>query len=478
MRITQRVASQLPRLTLFSGPTCSLCDTAKEELAKVRKNVRLPLEVSSLRVADERRTTAETISFGNSEHPGSRTGAVETQICLLDPSSSPRGQGNRERQMGRDSGHSGVGRMGSKERAEGHGDEVEELVTQNQTHTHPDSSLESELSHIPTEYLFFTDISSGPNPHIDPYFNGTYIRNSEVVIGETTKPEDTESQPTLTPHCFNCGHPEHAVSKCPFRIDRGLVELSRQYYDFFRDIYNTRLGGDFHGRLYSVEEWKQTRLSWLECFVPGKIRGPELRDALGMPMSCEYENEEQAAQASGQDEWLRNMALWGYPPGWESRSNPLEEMKRRIAHQCVDEDIEDDTILLHNDDGVTEAVSLHQDNPKTVLVDTDEETLCDGDSDDPRSGEAPPIRRWAEYPTSHFLYSLLPVYRQVALPPIGDEPPPPPAESPPPLPPAPSLPPPPLPDDPPHHHPLLRFTQLLVRRRRRNVIWTCQTMNK
>ncbi|KAL0067073.1 hypothetical protein AAF712_005860 [Marasmius tenuissimus] len=430
MRITQRVASQLPRLTLFSGPSCSLCDTAKEELAKVRKNV-------------------QTISSGNSEYPGSGTGAVETQICLLDPSSSPRRQGNRERQMGRDSGQSGIGGMGSEERARRHGDDVEELVTQNQAHAHPDSSSESELSRIPTEYLFFTDISSGPNPYIDPYFNGTYIRNSEVVIGETIDPEDTESQPTLTSHCFNCGHPEHAVSKCPFRIDRGLVELSRQYYDFFRDIYNTRIGGDFHGRLYSVEEWKQTRLSWLEYFVPGKIQGPELRDALGMPMFCNAENEEQEAQASGQDEWLRNMALWGYPPGWESRSNPLAEMRRRIVDQCTDEDVEDQTLVLHQDDGVTETVSLLRDNSGTVLVDTDEETLSSDDSHNSRGGEVSSLRRWAEYPTSHFLYRLLPVYRQAALPPIGDEPPPPPAESPPPLPPAPPLPPPPPPDDPP-----------------------------
>ncbi len=33
------VAKAIPRLTLFSGPNCSLCDIAKAELEKVRKQV-------------------------------------------------------------------------------------------------------------------------------------------------------------------------------------------------------------------------------------------------------------------------------------------------------------------------------------------------------------------------------------------------------------------------------------------------------
>ncbi|KZP01511.1 DUF836-domain-containing protein [Calocera viscosa TUFC12733] len=37
--------ARLPRLTLFSGPCCSLCDVAKEELAKVRSQAPFSLQV-------------------------------------------------------------------------------------------------------------------------------------------------------------------------------------------------------------------------------------------------------------------------------------------------------------------------------------------------------------------------------------------------------------------------------------------------
>ncbi|KAL0570143.1 hypothetical protein V5O48_011821 [Marasmius crinis-equi] len=349
--------------------------------------------------------------------------------------------------MGCDSGHTGIGGMGPEENR---GDEISVAQTQTQS-----NELDSDLSHIPSEYLFFTDTSPGPNPIIDLYFSGIYIRNSESIIGEKPEPE-SEERDALTSHCFNCGHPEHVVSACPFRVDRELVALSRQYYDFFREIYDeNRVGSSgFSGRLHSVEEWKHTRLSWLGQFVPGVIQGAELREALGMPEAGGSEFAEREAQARGQDEWLRNMALWGYPPGWTSRGKdtPWGEMRARVLDQCVEEDAETDIFHLYNENGASEAVPLPSNVDESVA--TDEETLTSdlSDSESSRGDGNGSLRRWAEYPNTHFLWSLLPTYTGYTLPPIGvkdapSPPPPPPTENPPPLPPPPLHDPPPLPPD-------------------------------
>lgn len=237
------------------------------------------------------------------------------------------------------------------------------------------------------------------------------------------------------------------------------------YYEFFRDFYNKdRIGGDFSGRLYSVEEWKQTRLSWTEKFVPGEIRGVELREALGMPLASKMDGRgEVEVQERGQEEWLRNMALWGYPPGWTDRSgNPWEAVRKRISDQYVGGEDEDGThdFFISDGAGNLEVVSLGM---KSDARGIDEEAR-DVEDPEPHSERT---RRWAKYPNTYFLDSLLPVYTGLTLPPIpGESPssppllsqgsrpspslPPPPDGSPPPLPPPPpdALPPPlPPPDD-------------------------------
>ncbi|KAH9048563.1 hypothetical protein EDB84DRAFT_1434212 [Lactarius hengduanensis] len=41
-------AARLARLTLYSGPNCSLCDVAKAELAKVRQTYQFELDVVNI----------------------------------------------------------------------------------------------------------------------------------------------------------------------------------------------------------------------------------------------------------------------------------------------------------------------------------------------------------------------------------------------------------------------------------------------
>ncbi|KAK7034696.1 hypothetical protein VNI00_012103 [Paramarasmius palmivorus] len=417
--------------------------------------------------------------------------------------------------MGCNSSNGGIEEMGCGDRAryaEG-AENLEVKVTQGQSFTkassptaNGDAALSSsELSHIPSEYLFFSDtlpelpdvVSSWMPASKGSYINGIYLRNSELVIGDPDKEDSKDSLFTdpLIPHCFNCGSPEHNVSSCPFRVDRELVALSRQYYEFFRDLYDEqRIGhNEFSGRLYSVEDWKRTRLSWLDHFVPdtkgqegctrrrilerlnkamlrglesrlrrapstslvmfGRLLSMSLRDALGIG-----EDDSVDLQA----EWLQNMALWGYPPGWASHENPQEAVRERIAHQFsgsggeTSDGTTTNEFYVFDTPDTTETILLSEPNEGDKDICNESATVSEGtlDSSDDRYQE--PVRRWATYPNTYFSSSLLPVYNGFALPAVGDdlphpppqtlisEPPPPPSTTPPPLPPPlNSLPPPP-----------------------------------
>ncbi|KAF9261450.1 hypothetical protein L218DRAFT_1078666 [Marasmius fiardii PR-910] len=405
MRVTLRAASQLPRLTLFSGPSCSLCDTAKEELAKVRKNRSFHLETINIQDPGQERWKHKYVYWIPALHLEGKEIAKGRWDASRDAAVRPdSGQGER---------------------------------------VPSELDSPSELSHIPSEYLFFSDISPSTAGYHDYYnTNGVYTRSTEAVIGEFPNPEETNEQWTVTSRCFNCGDPSHVVSACPFRFNKELIELSRLYYEFFRDIYHdSSIRSGFSGRLYSVEEWKQIRLSWVDQFVPGEIRGVELREALGMPVTVPAdERQEEECQAQGQEEWLRNMALWGYPPGWTNRvGNPQEAMRKRILDQCVGDEDEDGaaSFFLCDSTGKLELVSFNSSS------NSDEETHDATETELKVQTSA----RWAKYPNTYFLDSLLPVYTGLSLPPVpGDSPIP----SPPPLPPnvaPPPLPPPPPPPD-------------------------------
>ncbi|KAF8163631.1 hypothetical protein B0H34DRAFT_795314 [Crassisporium funariophilum] len=141
--------------------------------------------------------------------------------------------------------------------------------------------------------------------------------------------------------CFNCGDPDHKVTDCPFRVNRELIALSRQYYQF----YQGTLGLGNWKRIHTVEAWRQQRLNWLEEFEPGKIKGELLKDAL----------------ASGNEEWLRNIANWGYPPGWIRATDPRECVRDRIWSEnnggITDELDDDEPFEIHGDD-IVESISF------------------------------------------------------------------------------------------------------------------------
>ena len=346
--------------------------------------------------------TLESFPAGYHQYPGQRAGKVEKEICLLDTCSPSRGQGNCQRSLGRTNSPSGSETMGIPD---GHRDDRQtpELV-----------------------FPIFTDLS--------PYTDGwesfrTYERSDTDILGtqkENEKDED-DVHPTNPSRCFNCGHPDHKVTECPFRANRELIALSRQYYEFFQGT----LGLGNSQRLHTVEAWRQQRLSWLEEFEPGTIKGELLKDAI----------------ADSNDEWLKNISVWGYPLGWVSHLDPRERVRDRIWNENNGDVVEEleaaEPFEIHGDEEVVELLSFEGAFHHTASSPPSPSALplCSG----------PPIR-WATYPTSYFSSQALVLY----TPPARNEPwyssvfddtaayqnqfsasnqPPPPEEEPPPLPP-------------------------------------------
>ncbi|KAI0707939.1 hypothetical protein C8Q76DRAFT_778493 [Earliella scabrosa] len=276
---------RIARLTLFSGPQCSLCDTAKAELAKVRQHRLFELETVNIHDEGQERWKKKYVYWIPALH------------------------------------------IEGKEVAKGRWD------------ADTDSPLETPL----------------------------YTRVHEDVLGDAV---DNEAS-TDVHRCFNCGSPDHVVSTCPEPVHRALVALSRQLFNFFRG----ESSGPFH-RIHEVEEWRRQRLAWLDAFEPGEIRGSALRDALGLEEGDRGEH----------GEWLKNMAYWGYPPGWIGERDPREHVWARITGAGEDSDSDDFEFTIHTDDG-QECCTL----PGTVR--------SNADADDDATSTSTP-RRWAQYPAT------------------------------------------------------------------------------
>ncbi|KAL1760904.1 hypothetical protein FB107DRAFT_286534 [Schizophyllum commune] len=388
-------AARIPRLRLFSGPNCSLCDIAKAELAQVRKTVRFHLCLPPSTFPSDMRPPAR-LRARDDQHPGSQPGVLEAKVCVLDPRAAHRRQGGSEGEMGRADGDRGAGEVEAG--AGGGEDEYRRRL---------DEHVEEQLKLVPSHCLYFEQDFPGEPGYT---FRGVYERVTDDVLGEededATDPHSNRSdaRPSRS-RCFNCGSPEHILAACPDPISRPLVALSRQMHDFYRGSASALGSG---GRLWVVEEWRGQRLRWLEEFQPGEVRGEGLHEALG---------------TDGQRPWLENMMIWGYPPGWYSAEDPRERPEEYHP---------DESFAVHHDEGV-EDVSFT--SPPS-----------EEDSEPAQHAEPDMPRRWANVYNGF----TLPLFDGMPPPPFSwDAPPPqPPSGSPPPLPSASSPPPLPPPDSP------------------------------
>lgn len=332
-----------------------------------------------------------TIPAGYNQYPGPRPGKVEEEICLLDPGSPSGRQRDRQGSVGCSDGEPSSRQMG--ETARGGGGQASQLASQ----------------------VYFSHVTPGvAAPEWEPF--GIYTRDFEPILGEEGDPEKPLAINLKTSRCFNCGSSEHVVASCPSPVNRQLISLSRQFYDFLKAAHGFV---DFK-RVHVVEEWRQQRLQWLEIFEPGEIRGELLRDALD----------------SEDGDWLRNMAIWGYPKGWVSCHDPRILVTKMIWNENTDPDDDEsedqEPFLIFGDDGCTEEISFSDpclEVHDEISVDEDEQSDSESTTSSTTAPRDPIFitdqespsqpTRWAHYPPTHFASHLLPIYSGSALPPIS-----------------------------------------------------------
>jgi zinc finger CCHC domain-containing protein 8 len=223
-----------------------------------------------------------------------------------------------------------------------------------------------------------------------------YDRIPGITLGE----EKDELLPSIGQDlrlCFNCGSPDHAVASCPEPIDRQLVSLSRQFFNF---LHPDPIGRETT-RFYVAEGWRQQRLEWLRFYEPGAIRGPLLRDALGL----------QEGDPGNTVEWLRNMAYWGYPPGWVGCRDPRQLVCSRILKdeaegQVAAQEWESFMIFEGTDDD--EEIDLRLSSLRGPL------TPSPAASSSTTPVDVEPTR-WATYPNTYFFTIALSIYNGTSL---------------------------------------------------------------
>jgi len=299
------------------------------------------------------------------------------------------------------------------------------------------------------ELTYFVDTNGQSQSDCSPF----YHRDIEDILGQQddlsyiTNP-DTSTDPR---RCFNCGSPSHTLSDCPSPRNHPLISLSRQLFTFHQQLQQSahrQALGDIE-RIHVVEGRKQERLDFLDWFEPGEVRSCLLREALGL-------DEDEGGNVDGDGEWLRNMAIWGYPKGWIGERDPRYKVMRRIEGEVDDDDDGDDEdpFVIFGDANEQEEIKFTP-SPQQKTY-TKAKHMPESPNEDPPL--TPKIHRWASYPTTYFSSALLPVYTGYALPPLptdspqifapnrqafkdninivsGNDPPPPPSITPPPLPP-------------------------------------------
>ncbi|TBU35435.1 hypothetical protein BD311DRAFT_734686 [Dichomitus squalens] len=166
-------------------------------------------------------------------------------------------------------------------------------------------------------------------------------------------------------------------------------------------------------RVHEVEEWRRERLEWLDKFEPGQIRGPLLREALGL----------EDGDPGERVPWLPIIAMWGYPPGWVGPRDPREHVWKRIQEglQVDDEDESEDDSFYIFAEGEPELCQLSGDgqaDSRSRMPPTPDKH----ESDEASAASVESSARWAAYPDTYFLPSKLPIYTGQSLPALRGNP--------------------------------------------------------
>ncbi|KZT26600.1 DUF836-domain-containing protein [Neolentinus lepideus HHB14362 ss-1] len=380
---------RVARLTLFSGPNCSLCDIAKAELSKVRATRPFHLDIVNIQDKGQEKWKKKYVYWIPALH------------------------------------------LDGKEIAKGRWDG--QTVTQALDKWEQETKTQGSFKDPQWSSGLVQDSSR-------VWADGGcyYERYTDDVLGAADDVHTEVFQDDGRSRCFNCGSPGHNVSACPLPLDRQLIALSRQ----LRNFYHEQDSGQGEGqRFHVVEEWKNRRLRWLDEFEPGEVRSTILREALGLG---EHDAGEHAP-------WLKNMAVWGYPKGWVGESDPREKVALRILdikqgdeyneapffifgdndEEQVDSKrlpdsimplaLEDDTSQAEDDEGSDNSPTSEDDASCASGAYVAPSRGVDGNhgAGIPVMDETNAVQRWAKCPPTYFSAELLPVYSGVALPPLS-----------------------------------------------------------
>ncbi|BGP29182.1 hypothetical protein JCM10296v2_000920 [Rhodotorula toruloides] len=425
--------TRLPTVTLFtSGPTCSLCEVAKADLAQVQA-----VQPFHLRLYDIRKRPDDPLEY---ERTAWRR-LYQYDVPVLHFSKD-------------DTIDSLAGRKGAGGRVMKHRIDKEKLarLVKQWTEQMPEGeAAESTSSPSTTAAADDEDdpplflVTASPSAIVDDShyasfglgFSYNYASSSDSqlhILGEarTPSPDPVTAGPggpgTTLNHllpsraCFNCGSSDHSLSSCPFHHDREAIAGNRALYASRRSVLSllSRSGTTAPKRLTDgpqpASEWEKF-LDYLERFKPGVV-SQELRRALGRGTRA-------GAMTTEEWPWMGRLLEWGYPRGWTmlgGEVDPFTRMRERITAGASEDAVND------LDDVDDLEIYISDENQRSRLYASR--------SDSPSAAPPPP-----QPPPPPPLFNLPPT------PPRPNSPPPPPPPGTPPLPP-PSPPPPPLPPAP------------------------------
>ncbi|KAJ6526285.1 hypothetical protein DFH09DRAFT_1415917 [Mycena vulgaris] len=454
----------VPRLTLFSGSSCPLCELAKLELNRVRQTRQFQLETIDIHAPGNAAWKKKYVYWIPALHLDGQEiakGRWDANDVTKALEKWDQEKQQAESTTGKSEDQKSIFFLFKPKKSWPSGAHLSKI------YLHADLSLAMpgvahSLGHLLPPLPFFTESYPTYQGFWEP--SGIYTRHTDDpasddvhALGDAPEPAH-DPYASAGPKCFNCSATTHVLSACPLPLDKPLVALSRQIFEFER-------AGDGTPRSLREVAERLERAAWAGegGFVPGRV-GPALRRALRWRG---WQDREDEGEGEGEDdgrgyEWLANMAEWGYPPGWVAASDPRERMRARILHERdpadAESEDEDDVMKIWGEDGEEDILlsgpAQGDGEGRTGDAKDDEEVVEDGEL----RAEGPcELKRWARYPGTHFAWDRLTVYngtlisqRGMGLPPpppslVLPPRPPEPSGPPPPLPPPPSLPPPPPP---------------------------------
>ncbi|BGP05110.1 hypothetical protein JCM10049v2_000914 [Rhodotorula toruloides] len=449
--------TRLPTLTLFtSGPTCSLCEVAKADLAQVQA-----VQPFHLRLYDIRKRQDDPLEYERTAWR--RLYQYDVPVLhfskddTIDSLAGRKGAGGRVMKHRID-----------KDKLARLVKEWTEQMNEGKRALSPDSADEppakrfATLPSPPSRAASSSSIAAGADDEDEPPlflvtaspsaivddshyasfglgFSYDYASSSDSqlhILSEARTPSppldtaESGGPGTKLNHllpsraCFNCGSPDHSISSCPFRHDREAIAENRALYASRRSALSvlSRSGTTTPKRLADGPPPASEREQFVdfhERFKPGVV-SDELRRALGRGTRA-------GAMTTEEWPWMGRMLEWGYPRGWtmlEGEIDLFARMRERIMADASKDDIKDL-------DDVDDLEIYTSDDDQRV-------PSCPSRSSSPPA--APPFRSPRPSPPAP---SILPRPPPPPPPPPSSPPPPPPPGTPPP--PPPSSPPPPLP---------------------------------